>query len=78
MKTYSYLKLNQSTTMNKKQDENRGNIIEVRFTQENRLSYKENNLKFTMTSTKIEADKFKQYFGCIHPYSATSTRPKCT
>ena len=31
-----------------------------------------------MTSTKIEADKFKQYFGCIHRYSATSTRPKCT
>ena len=31
--------------MDKKQDEKRGNIIEVHFTQENRLSYKENNLE---------------------------------
>jgi len=62
--------------MEKQQEGKLKDLIEVNFIQRNRLTYKENSLKFTMTLTKTVNGKI--YFGCVHRYSATSTRSKCT
>ena len=57
-------------TPNKKED--LADIFKVHFVQHNRLSYTENNRKFTMTLTKTVRNKI--YFGCINRYAAVSTK----